>query len=331
MSRDDRTRATAGLILFVALAFLGSWCVAASLRVFDLTVSPATIGTRLFTTSLLYAVMMGWQPIVATWVVRRWVDPPDRLDLGLRPAPRGFSLAGGLGAITIAGAATLVALSVAGFGGLGASRLSGIAEEELANSVPSLGGLAGLGAAFLATLLLVWVQAFAEEIGWRGYFLPRVMQRFGRWRGLILHGGIWGLWYAPVLFFSSYGQLDIVGSVSRCAAFVVTCVLLGTLFGWLRLAAGSLVPVVITNTTLTLAAGLPYVVHGVDAGLRSAAFGTPGWLVLAVVIACLLMSRWKAVVQIPELVALPDSPPGMLVRVWLVLEGSERGPDRYLH
>ena len=56
-----------------------------------------------------------------------------------------------------------------------------------------------------------------------------------------------------------------------------------------------------------------------------------GWLVLAVVIACLLMSRWKAVVQIPELVALPDSPPGMLVRVWLVLEGSERGPDRYLH
>jgi heme A synthase len=55
MSRDDRTRATAGLILFVALSFLGSWCVAASLRVFDLTVSPATIGTRLFTTSLLYA------------------------------------------------------------------------------------------------------------------------------------------------------------------------------------------------------------------------------------------------------------------------------------
>jgi hypothetical protein len=31
----------------------------------------APLGTRLFTASLLYAVTMGWQPLVATLVVRR--------------------------------------------------------------------------------------------------------------------------------------------------------------------------------------------------------------------------------------------------------------------
>lgn len=133
-------------------------------------------------------------------------------------------------------------------------------------------------------------QALAEEIGWRGYFLPGAMERFGRWRGLILHGAVWGLWYAPVLFFASYGRLDPFGSVGRSLGFIVTCALLGTLFGWLRLASRSVVPVVLANTTLTLAAGLPYVVHGVDAGLRSAAFGPAGWLVLAAVIGGLLLS-----------------------------------------
>lgn len=292
MSREESQRASAGVALFVALCFLGSWFLAAALRVFELTVPSGTLGTRLFTSTLLYALTMGWQPIVATWVVRRWVDPPGHLDLGLRPSRPVFSLVGGLGAIAFAGAATLVAWLL-GLGGL----VQGAAEAELSTAPATASALLAICAAFIATLVLIWVQAFAEEIGWRGYFLPRAMERFGRWKGLVLHGAVWGLWYAPVLFFTTYGQL---GALSRSLGFIVTCMLLGTLFGWLRLVAKSLVPVVLANTTLTLAAGLPYVMNGVDAGLRSAAFGPPGWIVLLLVIAGLLLSRWTAAVQIPR-------------------------------
>lgn len=285
----ERSRAEAGVALFIALSFLGSWFVAATLRVFDLSVAEGNVAARLFLSTLLYALTMGWQPIVATWVVRRWVDPPDRLDLGLRPGRPVFSLVGGLGAIAFAASAMVVASVLVTLGLL----TQGAEVEE---PLPALGAVV---LAFVATLPLIWVQAFAEEVGWRGYFLPRAMERFGRWQGLVLHGAVWGLWYAPVLFFTSYGRLDSFGAVGKSLGFIVTCVLLGTLFGWLRLVSKSLVPVVLANTTLTLAAGLPYVMNGVDAGLRSAAFGPPGWIVLVLVIAGLLLSKWKHAVQVP--------------------------------
>lgn len=285
----ERSRAEAGVALFIALSFLGSWFVAATLRVFDLSVAEGNVAARLFLSTLRYALTMGWQPIVATWVVRRWVDPPDRLDLGLRPGHPVFSLVGGLGAIAFAASAMVVASVLVTLGLL----TQGAEVEE---PLPALGAVV---LAFVATLPLIWVQAFAEEVGWRGYFLPRAMERFGRWQGLVLHGAVWGLWYAPVLFFTSYGRLDSFGAVGKSLGFIVTCVLLGTLFGWLRLVSKSLVPVVLANTTLTLAAGLPYVMNGVDAGLRSAAFGPPGWIVLVLVIAGLLLSKWKHAVQVP--------------------------------
>ncbi len=283
----ERNRASAGVALFVALSFLGSWFVAATLRVFDLSVTAESVGMRLFLCTLLYALTMGWQPIVATWVVRRWVDPPDRLDLGLRPGRPVFSLVGGLGAIALAAAAMVVASLLVTLGLLTAGT-----EVEEGSSLPAFGAL-------VLVVPLIWVQAFAEEVGWRGYFLPRAMERFGRWEGLVLHGAVWGLWYAPVLFFTSYGRLDSVGAAEKSLGFIVTCVLLGTLFGWLRLVSKSLVPVVLANTTLTLAAGLPYVLNGVEAGLRTAAFGPPGWIVLVLTIAGLLLSKWKHSVQVP--------------------------------
>lgn len=312
MSGEQRARATAGLVLFVSLCFLGSWFVAATLRVFGLSVAPEAIGTRLFTTSLLYLATMGWQPIVATWVVRRWVDPPDALDLGLRPGARVYSLVGGVGAIALALGATLLATLAALWGGPSASATG--AELVMGPSRPPF-GILSLSAAFIASLVLVWLQAVAEEIGWRGYLLPRAMERLGRWRGLVLHGAVWGLWYAPVLFFARYGQQAPLTAFSQSLGFVLTCVLLGTLFGWLRLAAKSIVPVVIANATLTLAAGLPYVVHDVDAGLRSAAFGPAGWLLLLMALGALFRSRWRALVQVPERLGVEGGP----AKVWVVL------------
>jgi membrane protease YdiL (CAAX protease family) len=331
MSQEERKRVTVGLFLFVAFTFLGSWFVAATLRVFELNVMPATVGTRLFTTSLLYALSMGWQPVVATWIVRRWIDPPDRLDLGLRPARRGFNVVGGLGAVVFAVSAALVAVLLATLGLVGSAPVAGLAEADLAGSTPSIAGSALLFAALLATIALVFVQAFAEEIGWRGYFLPRAMERFGAWRGLVLHGVVWGLWYAPVLFFATYGELDPFGSIGRSLGFVLTCMLLGVLFGWLRLASRSIAPVMVANTTLTLLAGLPYVVHGVDAGLRSAAFGPPGWLVLAIAIAALAVSKWKSAVQTPARPAPFERSPALLVKVWNAIDPNEGRKNRLLH
>jgi uncharacterized protein len=48
---------------------------------------------------------------------------------------------------------------------------------------------------FAATLL----PGFGEEFGWRGYMLPRLAEKFGAKKGLLIHAFIWWFWHLPVL------------------------------------------------------------------------------------------------------------------------------------
>jgi uncharacterized protein len=283
-----------GLVAFLILSFALSWVPAALLAAsFSLTQVPGAF--RLLVASVVYAFCTGWQPIVAVWIVRRWIDRTE-MDHGVSRARVGYYVLASLAAFGITGFAMAIALL---FGGSLVIMHSDGGEPM----APSFQSMLLLLAAMCTTLTLVWLQAFAEEVGWRGYFLNRLMGELGPLRGLGVHGVFWGLWYAPMFLIAS-PQLS--ASLERGLAFVVTCMLLGALLGWLRLASRSVLPATLANGLLTLAAGLPLLLQGDELGVRAAVYGPVGWFPMGLALLLILLTKAKAYVRIPEPESLRD-------------------------
>jgi uncharacterized protein len=128
---------------------------------------------------------------------------------------------------------------------------------------------ARLGAAFgfphspqAATLLLAipsfafmgvigsMAHALGEEIGWRGFLLPRLVGRTGFTVGCLLSGCIWAVWHYPLLLFADYNS----GTPKVYALTCFTVMVIGDafIFGWFRLKSGSLWPAAMLHASHNL-------------------------------------------------------------------------------
>jgi membrane protease YdiL (CAAX protease family) len=81
-------------------------------------------------------------------------------------------------------------------------------------------------------------SALGEEIGWRGFLLPRLVRQTGFSWGCLLSGCIWAVWHFPELLFSDYN----VGTrpVFALSCFTLMVIAVSFILGWLRLKSGSL-------------------------------------------------------------------------------------------
>ncbi len=135
------------------------------------------------------------------------------------------------------------------------------------------------------------IPALGEEIGWRGFLLPRLC-RFGQWPATIMTGVIWGLWHAPVILLGfNYPGLP---PVEALACMVIAGVLLSVLFGWLRLASGSIWPSAIAHGCVNAVAGLGGVLVAAGHPLDNASIGLTGWtgwIVMFLLIAGLVVTK----------------------------------------
>lgn len=78
----------------------------------------------------------------------------------------------------------------------------------------------------IPNFFLCFLPFFGEEYGWRYFLTPILQEKFGRRRGVLLLGVLWGLWHLPLnLFFYSPET-----SLQSLVAQIVVCVTLGIFF-----------------------------------------------------------------------------------------------------
>ncbi|MCC6807072.1 MAG: CPBP family intramembrane metalloprotease [Deltaproteobacteria bacterium] len=299
----------------MAVSFSFSWLSFALLRLWD---KPTKHGAELLVASLLYFGTMGWQPLVALLLVRRWVDPSIGKPERVAPVSGRTLLVVSLLSLCLYAAATLTAQLLVAVGYLDVSTASPIRIERPEAIDEQIRTIVFFLFAFFATFTLVWLQALVEEMGWRSYFLVRLREDLGPIKGLLVHGAVWGLWYAPLVLVA--GQSTLPPSWTGVASFTVTAVFLGVLLGWLRLRYKSVLPPTIVNSCLTLLAGLPFIMTGVDAGARGGLYGLPGLLPLGLLaLIILLRSRTRKDLN----TSLQDPSAVRPSRFWIVIDGGK--------
>jgi membrane protease YdiL (CAAX protease family) len=98
---------------------------------------------------------------------------------------------------------------------------------------------------FLIGLVVSLFFTLGEEIGWRGYLLPRLMP-LGPRRAMLLTGLLHGIYHLPVMlltpFYHGEGNRFIV-----LPLFLLTLTLAGLVYGYLRLTTNSVWPAALTH------------------------------------------------------------------------------------
>lgn len=242
------------LVSFFILACLFSWLIALPLGL----LARDGIGSDLF--ALHYLTAYG--PALAVCVVLSVEgDFGSALaalrDRFTRPFSRYWAIVGaGLPVLLFAGAALLQWIT------------SGLWPDlRLIGQVGFLPPLAPISA------ILLWLVTFGlgEELGWRGFALPRLLQRTGPIRASLILGGCWALWHIPYFLYQpSYRAMGWPGLPVLGVSFVATALV----FTWLLLGArGNLTPAVLFHAGFDVVTG-----SAVGEGLVAAVMSAAVWI-----------------------------------------------------
>lgn len=104
------------------------------------------------------------------------------------------------------------------------------------------------------------IPTMGEELGWRGYLLPKLRMFFSDRAALILTGVIWGIWHLPIIVMGhNYGTSYWGYPWFGILAMIVFCVVLGTIEGYLSIKLQSAIPAAMIHSTVNAGAALPIV------------------------------------------------------------------------
>lgn len=296
----EATVAWRAVACYVVVAYGGMWLLSLSFWLND-------NGLQVRWAGLVLVVAM-WVPAVATVVTCRFVTHEPflaragltmrlRRSRGTAPTWQAVLRYSAIAVGIFLAFAVVVAVADAALGLRTDITLGGYLERTRASAplggVPDAVLLLGLAVNLVLGLLLINpLAALGEEIGWRGW-LHTALLPLGQVRAVVLTGVIWGLWHAPVMLLG-YNYPLLPGWLAMFV-FVVPCVLLSAVLGWLRTVSGSTIPAAYGHGAFNGLAGVVIIAlpaAGVDAnGAIYGMFGAVGMVVAAVAITVVVAVR----------------------------------------
>jgi membrane protease YdiL (CAAX protease family) len=109
-------------------------------------------------------------------------------------------------------------------------------------NLDAVGWIGGLGNYLFQGLVVATLTfSLGEELGWRGYLLPKLAAALGPGRGMALTGFLHGLFHMPIIFLTGYYHPD-GNRWLIVPLFLITFTVGGLLYGYLRLSTGSVWP-----------------------------------------------------------------------------------------
>lgn len=94
------------------------------------------------------------------------------------------------------------------------------------------------------------LSATGEELGWRGFLVPALAQRYSFAKTAFLSGAIWSMWHWPLIVAADYNA----GTNTMWAVGCFTVMVIGISFpfAWLRLRSGSVWPAALMHASHNL-------------------------------------------------------------------------------
>lgn len=178
--------------------------------------------------------------------------------------------------------------------------LAGIPAIALLSAVVMPGALASFRVSAVPPVLFLYLVAgpfflFAggpvfEEIGWRGFALPRLQRRHGPLAGSLLLGVLWALWHLPLFLIPDWDTPH--GSPLDVALFVVLAVGMAVVFTWVfNNTNGSVLLAILAHGSLNMGVATAYDLFPVPAVVDGFANFVVGFGAVAVVVVALTRGR----------------------------------------